>query len=394
MWIKHTAALLFYLYFKKSGTMSKSSLGWLLLLPFILSFLDSSRSADGNWQVVNSKNPIESRSECGLASVDGKLYLLGGDGGKALPVASFDPNTLTWTNLALAPSVMHHFQAVAWDKKIYVLDAFSSGGFPNQDPAADLFIYDTEKNKWQTGKGLEPERRRAGAGAAEYQGKLYLVAGIQHGHSSGTTNMFDVYDPKTNSWTVLPDAPHIRDHCSAAVIHDKLYAVGGRNSSYHEPNNFMAFFSHTVLEVDCYDFKTGKWTTLSAKLPLGSGGGAVVNLANRLYYIGGERATATERNAPRKNTFYLDPLSQDQWKEADSMHMGRNGMPAAVLDNKIYVAGGSGGGPGGPPPNGQPGNPMQQPMPNHVAADSMMRRDAPRSAPQNDLITIEVFSLK
>ena len=42
-------------------------------------------------------------------------------------------------------------------------------------------------------------------------------------------------------------------------------------------------------------------------LPKGSGGGALVNLNNVLYYMGGERATDTERNAPRKNTFYLDP---------------------------------------------------------------------------------------
>ena len=90
--------------------------------------------------------------------------------------------------------------------------------------------------------GLPAGRRRAGAGAADYQGKLYLVDGIQHGHSSGTTNMFDVYDPKTNTWTALPDAPHIRDHSQAVVIKDKLYAVGGRNTSYRDSTGMMFFF--------------------------------------------------------------------------------------------------------------------------------------------------------
>lgn len=85
--------------------------------------------------------------------------------------------------------------------------------------------------------------------------------------------MFDEYDPVTKRWRSLPDAPHIRDHSMAAVVGDKFYAVGGRNTSYHEPDNFMAFMSKTVLEVDCYDFKTGRWSTLPAKLPLGSGGG-------------------------------------------------------------------------------------------------------------------------
>jgi N-acetylneuraminic acid mutarotase len=378
--------------------MKKLLCSLLLVAPFFFAFVGAKQSGEGHWQIVKTKNKIASRSECGLAAVDGKLYLIGGDGGSAFPVESFDFKTLTWTKLADAPAMLNHFQAVALDKKIYILDAFSSGGFPEQTPASNVYIYDIEKNIWQTGKGLSDERKRAAAGAAMYDGKLYLVAGIQHGHSSGTNNMFDVYDPKTDSWTTLPDAPHIRDHCSATVIKDKLYAVGGRNTSYHEPNNFMAFFSHTVLEVDCYDFKTGKWSTLNAKLPLGTGGGAVVNLYDKLYYIGGERATATESNAARKNTFYLDPNSQNEWAETDSMHFGRNGMPATVLNNKIYVAGGSGGGPGGPPPpmpNGM--NNPPQPNQNNFHPDSTMRNDAARRPPRaggNNFISIEVFTEK
>src|SRR5664280_2070718 len=96
----------------------------------------------------------------------------------------------------------------------------------------------------------------------------------------------------------------------------------------------------------------GKWSTLPARLPLGSGGGNLVNLNNVLYYMGGERATNTERNAPRKNTFFLDPAASNQWVETDSLNFARNGMAAAVLNNKIYAAGGSGG-QGGPPPANQ-----------------------------------------
>jgi N-acetylneuraminic acid mutarotase len=297
---------------------------------------------DGHWEVLKTTNETPARSECGLAVVNGKLYLIGGDGGGSRTVQSFDPQTLTWTKRTEAPIDMHHFQAVPYKNNIYVLDAFYSGGFPDQVPMSNVYKYNPEKNTWQKGGEIPAERRRAGAGAAEYDSKLYLVAGIQHGHSSGTTNMFDMYDPETEKWTSLPDAPHIRDHCSATVVKDKLYVVGGRNTSYHETNNFMAFFSHTVTDVDCYDFKTGKWSTIQARLPLGSGGGAVVNLKDVLYYMGGERATSTERNAPRKNTYYLDPSFQLHWPETDSMHDARNGMTAVVLNNKIYATGGSG----------------------------------------------------
>lgn len=349
------------------------------------------KAQGGKWDTLRTKNTAPNCSECGLAAVNGKLYLIGGDGGGPKAVQCFDPRTLTWTKLADAPVLMHHFQAVAFKNKVFVLDAFSDGGFPDQVPMANVYSFDTEKNVWEKGGEIPSGRRRAGAGAIEYKGKLYLVAGIQHGHSSGTTNMFDCYDPVTETWSVLPDAPNIRDHCSAVVIKDKLYVVGGRNTSYRDPENKVPFFAKTMLEVDVYDFISGKWSTLSARLPLGSGGGAVVGLNNVLYYMGGERATETEHNAPRKNVYFLDPSTNNQWAETDSLHKARNGMAAAVWNNKIYVAGGSGGGPGGPPPgnpNGGMPPPGQQP---NMQPPPGNRPNGPGS---NQPVDLEVFTLK
>ena len=312
--------------------------------------------AAGQWTLVKTKNKLAGRSECGLATVGNKLYLLGGDG-PAGPVEMFDPATLTWTPTATAPLAMHHFQPVSYGNKIYILGAFAKGNFPLQLPMATVYSYDPQTDRWTKGAEIPVERRRASGGSAPYNGKLYLVNGIRYGHSSGTTNMFDEYDPATGRWKVLPDAPHIRDHSMAAVVGDKLYAVGGRNTSYHEPDNFMAFMAKTVLEIDCYDFKTGRWSTLPAKLPLGSGGGNLVNLDDKLYYFGGERATATDPNAPQKNVYYLDPANPTQWVPVANLNKARNGVGGAVLNHRIYIAGGAGGGPGGPPPNGpRPGS--------------------------------------
>ncbi len=317
----------------------------------LLSFSFESRAQEGKWEEVKTKNTAPNCNECGMAAVNGKLYLFGGDNEAAKPVMCFDPATNLWTKLAVAPVPMHHFEAVALQNKVFVLEAFSGGDFPNQDNMPNVYSYDTTQDTWEKGGEVPPERRRAGAGAVAYQGKLYLVAGIQHGHASGTTNMFDCYDPQTKAWTILPNAPHIRDHCSATVIGDKLYLVGGRNTSFRDPERKVPFFAMTMPDVDVYDFKSGQWSTLAAKLPQGSGGGAVVNLQGTLYYMGGERATATERNAPRKNVYSLDPATPNPWKEVDSLNKARNGMAAAVIGNTIYVAGGSGG-PGGPPPGG------------------------------------------
>lgn len=320
-----------------------SFIKWQLLFAF---FYINAFSQQGRWDSLITNNHVNGRSECGMAASNGKLYLIGGEG--INPVEEFNPITMSWTKKSPPPVEMNHFEAVSFENKIYVLEAFEGGSYPNQTNLSNVYIYNTLTDTWEKGSGLDPERRRAAAGAAEYEGKLYLVNGIQHGHTSGTTNMFDVYDPVTDKWSSLPGAPHIRDHCEAAVAGDKLYVVGGRNTSYRDPNKIINYYSQTVLEVDCYDFQSGKWTTLSAKLPLGTGGGALVNLNGILYYMGGERATSTEHNAPRKNTYYLNPDYPNKWIETDSLNLSRNGMCAAILNNKIYAFGGAGS--GGPPP--------------------------------------------
>lgn len=367
-----------------------------LLIPLIFVTTFAAQGQSGQWNVLKPKNnEVANRNECGMAAINGQLYLLGG-GGKPQAVLRFDPATRAWIKLATAPVLMNHFQAVPYNNKIYVLDAFYSGNYPNQLSLPNVSVYDIQKDIWVTGGEIPPARRRAGAGAVAYKGKLYLIAGILHGHASGTTNMFDSYDPETGGWTSLPDAPHIRDHCSAAVINDQLYIAGGRNTSFRDPSNKITFYSQTVLEVDCFDFVTGKWSTLPAKLPLGSGGGALVNLDGVLYYIGGERATDIEINAPRKNTYYLDPSTQGQWTETDNLNYARNGLAAAVLNDKIYVAGGSGGSPGGPGYNlgTQAGKKLddgkarlQQPSKNTAVKPI-------NTSAQPDKLTMEVFSIK
>lgn len=126
-------------------------------------------------------------------------------------------------NKSEAPYNLNHFQPVTLGNKIYVLEAFFVGGFPNQSNSDTVLIYDTTSDTWQRGAIMPKERSRASAGAAAYAGKLYLVAGIQHGQSSGTTIMFDVNDTQINKWTALADAPYIRVHCAAAIGKDKLY---------------------------------------------------------------------------------------------------------------------------------------------------------------------------
>lgn len=275
-----------------------------------------------------------------MVAVGGKGYLMGGRGVK--PVEEFDPATRIWRELGPTPLEIHHFQPVAVGDVVYVMTAMS-GKYPKETPLDTAFIFDPATDAWRRGPEIPLHRRRGGAGTAVHDGRIYVACGIIDGHTSGTVAWFDEFDPKSGTWRELPDAPRVRDHLSAVVSEDRLYLVGGRNTSYHEPDNFTAFFEAVIPEVDVYDFATQQWSTLPAQLPVPTAAGGLVATDGSIYYFGGESA----QDLAHSETQQLD-LKTGEWSLVAALQRGRHGGGTAVLDGKVYVATGSGGRGGGP----------------------------------------------
>lgn len=172
---------------------------------------------------------------------------------------------------------------------------------------------------------------------AVYDNKIYIVGGIKNGQTSGTTNMMDEFDPKTRRWASLVDAPHVRDHGNLVVIDKHLVALGGRNSSVHEENNFTAFFNTVVDRIDAYNVETQTWRTLTTRLPAPSAGAGALAMGNTIYYIGGE----TE-HYPALATTYAYNFDSRKWKQYRPLVGGRHGTNAVKIGTKIFIAAGSG----------------------------------------------------
>ncbi len=102
-----------------------------LITSLLFVALISAANAQGHWQLIKTTTKIAPRSECSLVAVEGKLYLIGGDG-PASPVEAYDPKTNTWAQRAMAPFTMHHLQAVGLGDKVYVLDAFTRAAIPTR----------------------------------------------------------------------------------------------------------------------------------------------------------------------------------------------------------------------------------------------------------------------
>lgn len=285
------------------------------------------------WQFLETSDELPHyRHENAYAEASGKFYLIGGRGER--PVDIYDPESKQWTTGVTPPLSMHHFQAVTYDGKIYVIGAFT-GGFPDEDPISNMYIYHPEQDQWEKGPLIPEERQRGAAGAVVHQDKIYLVGGIQNGHIDGHVRFFDVFDPSTGEWAKLPDLPRNRDHFQVAVIDDKLYAVGGRRTSQATER----LFELTIPEVDVFDFDTQKWKPLSpaADLPTERAGSTTITADGKLIVLGGESGN----QEPAHNEVELFDPKTKEWKSLPPMQEGRHGTQGIIYEGKIYIAAGS-----------------------------------------------------
>ncbi|MBA2245382.1 MAG: kelch repeat-containing protein [Gemmatimonadetes bacterium] len=294
--------------------------------------LPAASSGSGRWELLPAGEQPTLRHENGYVRVGDRFYLVGGRGSK--PVEIFDPATGRWSTGATPPVEMHHFQAVEYDGKIYVLGAMT-GGWPAEPPLPNVYIYDPAADRWSQGPTIPADRRRGGAGAVVHEGQIYLVAGIQNGHTDGHVAWLDAFDPRTGAWRRLADAPRARDHFHAGVIDGKIYAAGGRLSSARPGEGF----THTVPEVDVYDLRSGSWSTLpaTANLPTPRAGSTTAVLDGHLLVLGGESGTQEPAHAEVEA---LDPRT-GRWTPLAPMAQGRHGTQAVVHEGRLYVAAGS-----------------------------------------------------
>jgi N-acetylneuraminic acid mutarotase len=101
-------------------------------------------------------------------------------------------------------------------------------------------------------------------------GKFYVVGGRPGAEAASA---LEVYDPETNTWTILSPMPTGRSGIGAGVVNDKLYVFGGE-----DPRLFS--------EVEVYDPKTDTWRQLAPMRTPRHGIFATV-IGNAIYIPGG-----------------------------------------------------------------------------------------------------------
>ncbi len=287
-------------------------------------------SAQLEWSEESTTNSPTARHEAAFVAVGDKAYLLGGRGIK--PVDIYDPATKTWTAGDTSPVEIHHFQPVVYEDEIYLMGAMT-GGYPGETPLPQIYIYSPKSGTWRTGATIPEDRRRGGAGVVLHNGLIYMVCGIQDGHRGGHVPWLDAYDPETDTWVQLPDAPRSRDHFQAVVHNNKIYAAAGRTTvAATNP------FANTIGEVDVYDIPSRQWSTLPDNLPTHRAGNAALCLDDQLLIAGGE---STAHEVAHNEVEALD-FSSGTWSALPPLSRGRHGTGIVHLNGQLIMASGCG----------------------------------------------------
>jgi len=277
----------------------------------IFTFLIAHQTASANtvsWE-QKADIPVE-RGMPAVASVNGEIYVLGGDSYRLLAY-QYSPTTNTWIEKTPPPeNGLREANAVAIGSKIY------SFGNPFDK---DVKIYDTTSDSWETGPALDTPYYRA-VGLATVNGKIYFIGGADGGLNA-TTRVLE-YDPSRASFTTKADMPLATAYAATAVLGDKIYVIGGRSST-----------SGILDAVQEYDTQADSWQLKSNILtPRSSVSGGTVE--GKIYVFGGFDGSAQLASVEE-----YDP-SSNSWKYVSEMPVARSFMGSTIVGSDVYIFGG------------------------------------------------------
>ena len=317
-------------------TFRVGSLSWLAVGLLVLAISASTvgqpaavalaQGASGSW---SERSPmLLPRSEASVAELNGKVYFMGGYPGARITsdsVQVYTPASDSWELGPPLPIPLHHTMASVANGRLYII-----GGEAGNPTAGEsvfqngIYMLDEQAGQWLPRAPMPTAR--SGGGSAVIDGKIYVAGGRPPRGSD-----LAVYDPAADTWTVLPNVPNQRNHLGVVAVGNKLYVAGGRFGG--------GVGSEMTDIVEIYDPATNSWST-GASMLAPRAGVTAVSANGCVYLIGGEGNDADPMGVFDRNELY-DPTT-NSWHSLPPLPTAMHGITgAAFLDGLIYVPGGA-----------------------------------------------------
>jgi N-acetylneuraminic acid mutarotase len=216
--------------------------------------------------------------------------------------------------------------AVAYgDGKVY-----SIAGYNGVANVADGYVYDPSTQAWAAIADA-PAPLESAAGAY-VDGHVYLIGGWDElGNASSGVY---AYDPSSDSWSQKADLPETVSATSTAVLNGQLYVIGGCTTGNCAPTSAKVF---------SYDPGSDSWTQ-HADYPHPSAFTACGGVGNEIVCAGGDNA---DTDTTTKSAYAYDPgadawtqvadMPADDWAGITSTADGKLQVSSGVINNSVAV---------------------------------------------------------
>jgi N-acetylneuraminic acid mutarotase len=313
----------------------------LLVLVFLMSLLtvqvkSASAVTEDSWEVMA---PIPTaRSQLGVAVVNGKIYAIGGTSGTQTILGTnevYDPETNAWSSKTPMPTPRYSFGIAVYQNKIYCIGGETF--VKNEGYVTDINeVYDPATDTWENRTSMITPRARLEANAVG--GEIFLIGGISRVDPrmflfTNTTSLNEVYSPEADSWTAKASMPNASANYVSAVLDDRIYVMGGESNEARSLNQVYA------VKTDSWSYAApvpeNIWLNVAAAAATTG-----VNAFKQIYVIGGYYGL-TDTSKPYDFTSQLYNPMTDSWSFATYMPVEDHHFSVAVVDDMLYVVGGS-----------------------------------------------------
>lgn len=230
------------------------------------------------------------------AVVNGNLYAIGGAnsedpqgisfGGPISTVEIYNPSLGTWTSGPSLQQARSALAAAVVNGTIYAIGGYLDVGgcAVNSSESYTPAGFGGKQIGWQAIAPI-PTARLFPA-SATVNGKLYVIGGgltfsIGGGYCATSdpnglsgqgpitpTNVVEVYDPSTDTWSSAAPSPSLRQGADAHVLNGKIYVVGGGNQN-----------------IEIYDPAANSWSTIAPQPFTGTSFGMPTNFDPNTTYF-------------------------------------------------------------------------------------------------------------
>jgi N-acetylneuraminic acid mutarotase len=196
------------------------------------------------WSTKSSM--LTSRANLGVArATNGKIYAIGGynstiveNHGILATNEEYNPETDTWTTKASMPTAREFVTVVAsMNGKIYAIGGIGGGGLNTSDIVEE---YDPVTDMWISRTKLPQSGVDGGGAVSADNGKIYLIGGY------GNTPSVLEYDPIHDIWAEKVSVPMPMGRTFLGVAkgtNGKIYAIGGATPTASTVTEEASFFT-------------------------------------------------------------------------------------------------------------------------------------------------------